>query len=127
MASVEDLIPHRAPWLLVDRVVEAGDGRVRAEKRLSADDPLVGDGFPELYVIEALAQAAACARGKQHRGFLIAATKFSFQRRAQAGETITLEAERTAQFGALHRFAARASVGDETIAAGELSFAIEGG
>lgn len=129
MASVEDLIPHRAPWLLVDRVVEAGEGRVLAEKTVTADDPLYSDGLPETLVIEALAQAAACVRGSergQHRGFLVAASKFEFARRARAGETLTLRAERTATLGALHRFSAQASVGDEVLCKGELSFAIEG-
>jgi 3-hydroxyacyl-[acyl-carrier-protein] dehydratase len=130
MASVEDLIPHRAPWLLVDRVVESGEGRVRAEKTLCVDDPLLADGLPETLVMEALAQAAACVRGGergQHRGFLVAATKFEFPRRARAGEILTLRAERTATLGALHRFSAEAAVGDEIVAKGELSFAIEGG
>jgi len=128
MASVEDLIPHRAPWLLVDRVIEAGEGRVRAEKTVTADDPLVADGLPELLLVEALAQAAACVRGSehgQHRGFLVAASRFEFSRRVRAGETLTLRAERTATLGALHRFSAEAAVGEERICRGELSFAIE--
>ena len=39
-----DLLPHRPPWLLVDRVVSRDEGRVECEKRLTATDPLLHAG-----------------------------------------------------------------------------------
>ena len=60
MERLVDLIPHRAPWLLVDRVIARSDDSVEAEKRLCAGDPLLApDGLPELLALEALAQTAA--------------------------------------------------------------------
>jgi len=128
MASVTDLIPHRAPWLLVDRVVDVAGERVCAEKRLTTNDPLLCDGLPETLVVEALAQTAACLNGTglgAHRGFLVAATGFEFHGRAQAGETLTLVAVRTASLGALHRFSGEATVDGRLVAKGQMTFAVE--
>src|SRR5439155_11386732 len=41
MERLVDLIPHRPPWLLVDRVTARGDDFVTAEKRVAAADPLL--------------------------------------------------------------------------------------
>lgn len=128
-------IPHRAPWLLVDRVVAVDGGVVRAEKRLTHGDPLLdGDGtLGEPFVVEALAQTAACLNaaqlegegGRPHQGMLVAASKFSFEGpRARAGDLLALEAQRTASLGALHRFTCEARVDGRVIARGDLSFAV---
>ena len=120
MAALVDLIPHRAPWLLIDRVVARGDDRVEAEKRVAADDPLLaGDELPELLLLEALAQTAACANAEtlgKHQGLLVAASR--------AGDVVTLVATRTATMGALVRFSTEARIGERTIARGEMTFAV---
>jgi 3-hydroxyacyl-[acyl-carrier-protein] dehydratase len=128
MSGVIDRIPHRPPWLLVDRVVRVDGACVWAERRLGANDPLLSDGLPELLVLEALAQAAACLMGGglgQHRGYLVAATGFEFFARAQAGDTLSLRATRTAALGALHRFDGEATVGERVVARGQMTFAVE--
>jgi 3-hydroxyacyl-[acyl-carrier-protein] dehydratase len=128
MDALVDLIPHRPPWLLVDRVVARGEDQVEAEKLLAAGDPLLApDGLPELLVLEALAQTAACLNAGglgRHRGLLVAATRVEFDGRAQAGERVTLVARRTAVLGALIRVVAQARVGERVIARGELTFAV---
>jgi 3-hydroxymyristoyl/3-hydroxydecanoyl-(acyl carrier protein) dehydratase len=132
MTAPLDRIPHRAPWLLVDRVIVVDGETVRAEKTLTQDDPLLSDGFPEVLCVEALAQTAACLNAGElgaHRGYLVAATGFSFEGRAQAGEILRLEATRTAQMGALLRFDGVATAigsGEARIVArGSMTFAVE--
>jgi 3-hydroxymyristoyl/3-hydroxydecanoyl-(acyl carrier protein) dehydratase len=130
MEPPADLIPHRAPWLLVDRVlfVDGEGGEVRAEKLLCAGDPLLADGLPEVLALEALAQTAACLMGRgvgRHRGYLVAAAHVEFGGRALVGETLCLRARKTAALGALHRFDGEATVGDRLIARGEMTFAVE--
>ena len=128
MERLVDLIPHRAPWLLVDRVIARSDDSVAAEKRLCADDPLLAsDGLPELLALEALAQTAACLNAGAigpHRGLLVAASRVAFDGRAQAGDLVSLRARKTATLGALVRFEVEARVGDRVIARGEMTFAV---
>jgi 3-hydroxyacyl-[acyl-carrier-protein] dehydratase len=128
MERLVDLIPHRAPWLLIDRVIARGDDRVEAEKRVAADDPLLaGDELPELLLLEALAQTAACANAGQlgkHQGLLVAASRVEFDGRARAGDVVTLVATRTATMGALVRFSTEARIGERLVARGEMTFAV---
>ena len=128
MERLVDLIPHRPPWLLVDRVVARSDDHVEAEKRVAADDPLLAPGgLPELLSLEALAQTAAClnaGRLGQHRGLLVAASHVVFDGRAQAGDLVSLRARRIATLGTLLRFAVEARVGERVIARGEMTFAV---
>ncbi len=121
-------IPHQAPWLLVDRVIERGPDHVRAVKRLTTNDPLGIEGLAESLLIEALAQTAACLQAGElgaHRGYLVAAAKFEFHGRAQVGDTLTLTAIRSARLGALVRFEGEATVEGRVLARGELTFSVE--
>ncbi|HEX4346226.1 MAG TPA: hypothetical protein VHZ73_01570 [Vicinamibacterales bacterium] len=129
MGTTIDLLPHRPPWLLVDRVVAKSETTVEAHKLLAADDPLlVRDELPDFLVLEALAQAAACLATEalgRHTGLLVAATQFHPRERARAGETLRLLAVRQAVLGRLHRFDCTACVGERLIARGQLTFALE--
>jgi 3-hydroxyacyl-[acyl-carrier-protein] dehydratase len=132
VTPVRDLIPHRPPWALVDRVVAAGEGVVTAEKRVSAGDPLVGDGgFGGPLVVEAAAQAAACLMGLRgggvaagHRGYLVSARGWKFPSAAAPGETVTIEARQVSALGTFHGFEAVARVGEREIASGQMTFAV---
>lgn len=127
------LLPHRAPFLLVDRVLCVEGEQVTAEKRLTADDPLLVDGvLPGPLLIEALAQTSACLMGagnagREHLGYLVAAQGWKFPSRARAGDTLALTAVRTATLGALHRFDGVARVGEREVASGSMSFAVRFG
>jgi 3-hydroxyacyl-[acyl-carrier-protein] dehydratase len=131
MRPVRDLLPHRAPFALLDRVLSADAARVVGEKRVSADDALLGDaGLGGPLLVEALAQTAACLMGLAnpgrtgHRGYLVAARGWKFPSRAAAGETVTLEATRVSALGALHGFEGRAHVDGRELASGSLTFAV---
>ncbi len=131
MGTTIDLLPHRPPWLLVDRVVAKTETTVEAHKLLAADDPLLVRAtleLPDFLVLEALAQAAACLATEalgRHTGLLVAATQFHPRERARAGETLRLVAVRQAVLGRLHRFDCTAFVGERLIAQGQLTFALE--
>jgi 3-hydroxyacyl-[acyl-carrier-protein] dehydratase len=129
MERLVDLIPHRPPWLLVDRVLVRDGDTVTAQKRLTADDPLLAPGgeLPELLLLEALAQTAAClnaGRLGRHQGLLVAATRVAFEGRARAGDLVELRATRTAVLGAMVRFFVEARVGGTLLLRGELTFTV---
>ena len=132
MQPIRDLIPHRPPWALIDRVTAATATVVVAEKHVTVDDPLLGArGLGGALVIEALAQTAACLIGLgnpgrgEHRGYLVAARGFRFPSFARPGEIVTLRAEKISELGGLHAFRGDAAVGEREIASGTMSFAIE--
>ncbi|MSP63867.1 MAG: hypothetical protein EXR72_26680 [Myxococcales bacterium] len=131
MRSIADLIPHRPPWSLVDRVLSVEGEVVIAEKRVSGGDPLLGGGgLHGLLVIEALAQTAACLMGARnegragHRGYLVAARGWKFPSTARAGETVTLTARKVSELGGLHGFAGVATVGERVVGEGAMTFAV---
>ena len=66
--EIQDLIPHRYPFLLVDRIIEVEPGkRAVGIKNVSANEPFFQGHFPGnpimpgVLVLEALAQVGACA------------------------------------------------------------------
>jgi 3-hydroxyacyl-[acyl-carrier-protein] dehydratase len=131
MRPIGELLPHRPPWSLVDRVVSVDGETVTAEKRLSPGDPLCGaGGLGGPLCLEALAQTAACLMGHRsggargHHGYLVAARGWKFPSTALPGETVSLVATRTAALGALAAFTGVARVGDREIASGEMTFAV---
>ena len=116
---------------MIDRLVSFNEQSVVAERRVTAGDPLLGDeGLRGPMLIEALAQTAACCmglsrHGAAHLGYLVAAAGWKFHAGALPGDTVTLTATRVAALGALHRFAASASVGERQIASGSMTFSVE--
>ena len=66
MKSIESLIPHRDPFLHIDRLVELNDQHCLAIKSINPDDPIFRGHFPGMPVypgvllVEAMGQAAGC-------------------------------------------------------------------
>jgi 3-hydroxyacyl-[acyl-carrier-protein] dehydratase len=121
-------LPHRAPFLLVDRLLSSGNGEARALRRITTNDPLMGNTLPTPLVIEALAQTAALMNqdvAGEHRGFLVALRNVQVSSQVVAGDDLALHTRRTAALGGLHRVTGEAHVGDRVVLTGELTFAIE--
>lgn len=64
IAAIRDLLPHRYPFLLVDRIVELEEMRVVGIKNVSANEPHFTGHFPNfpvmpgVLIVEAMAQVA---------------------------------------------------------------------
>lgn len=101
--QIEQILPHRDPFLWVTRVVECVPGeRVVAELDVSPDLPLFQGHFPDypvlpgVIIMEALAQAASIAVLVQRDagntiGFLTGIDNAKFRRQVRPGETLRLE------------------------------------
>lgn len=106
-ADIVGVLPHRYPFLLVDRVVEVEPGkRVRAYKNVSANEEFFNGHFPGMPVmpgvlqIEALAQASAFLTAsmdgfdpKKQVAFLMSIDEVKFRRLVEPGDRLDLEVE----------------------------------
>jgi 3-hydroxyacyl-[acyl-carrier-protein] dehydratase len=121
-------LPHAAPFLLLDRVLEIGDRKGVFAKLLSAGDPcLARDGvLPAAFVIEALAQAggALLATGGSDAlaaGYLAAVDDFRMLGEPRAGDELRIEVEIVRYFGGAILFRGRALVDGTVCAEGRVT------
>ena len=134
-AEIRELIPHRYPFLLVDRIEELEPGvRALGIKNVSQNEPFFQGHFPDypvmpgVLIIEALAQVGAVGvmAGGEHRDKLALFAGIDgvrFRRQVLPGDVLTLEVEIGRLKGRAGRGTGRASVGDERVCEAELMFA----
>lgn len=135
-ADIMRIIPHRYPFLLIDRVLELEPGkRVVAIKNVTANEPQFTGHFPErpimpgVLMVEALAQAGAVAvlsLAEYHGKLALFAgiDECRFRRTVLPGDQLTLTVELEKLRGAFGRAKAVARVGDEIAVEATISFVI---
>ncbi len=116
-AWIEQKIPHRPPWLLLDAVVELTADRIVCEKTFGEDEIFHRGHYPGNPIIpgfvlcESAAQAGAvlAASGAALAGvpLLTRAGDIKFKQIVRPGETIRIEATITERLGGALYFAAR--------------------
>ena len=120
-------LPHRKPFLFVDRVTGHVPGtEADGEVTFAAEDPMFLGHFPGNPIVpgviltEALAQIAGIA-GSSENGFLLSAIRaMKFPSPARPGEKILLRAEKTGSLGGLVQFSVTAGVGGRIVAEGQV-------
>lgn len=134
--EIQQIIPHRPPFLLVDKIVEMEPGkRAVGIKNVTINEPFFIGHFPEypvmpgVLITEALAQVGACAMLKLEEnqgkiGFLAGLDGFRFRGQVVPGDTLRLEVEITRLKGSIGKGKAVAKVEDKIVAEGEIMFAL---
>ncbi|NLB29872.1 MAG: 3-hydroxyacyl-ACP dehydratase FabZ [Clostridiales bacterium] len=134
--EIREILPHRYPFLLIDRVEEFEPGKyARAIKCVSGNEPYFQGHFPGymvmpgVLIVEALAQTGGVAifSEPENRGkiaLLSGVKNARFRSPAVPGDVLVLECTLTRMYGNIGFASAIASVGDKKICAAELSFAI---
>jgi 3-hydroxyacyl-[acyl-carrier-protein] dehydratase len=128
-------LPHRYPFLLVDRVLEVGPGRrLVALKNVSINEPFFAGHFPSypvmpgVLVIEAMAQAAALLasaviddpRDQDSINFLVGVDGARFKRQIVPGDQLRIEVEVLREMRGVAKFTGRTWVGEALAAECEL-------
>jgi 3-hydroxyacyl-[acyl-carrier-protein] dehydratase len=133
--EIEQILPHRDPFLLIDEVLELAPGeRVVARKTVTEEDcaghfpgnPIM----PGVKMVEALAQCGAVAVLSQpeNRGKLALFAGIDdvrFKRIVRPGEVLDLVCDVEAVRGPVGKGKVRASVAGELAVRGTLTFAVE--
>lgn len=137
--EIRDYLPHRYPFLLIDRVLEMEEGkRIVALKNVTINEPFFPGHFPHhpvmpgVLIVEAMAQAAAVLSFKSMGVkpdessvvYFAGIDKVRFKRVCRPGDTLTLEAEIVAVHGPVGRAKVKATVEGQLACRGELMFAV---
>ena len=135
IAEIKETLPHRYPFLLVDRVLELEpDKRIVAIKNVTINEPFFEGHFPHypvmpgVLIIEAMAQTAALLsfkslgtkRDDNTVVYLVGVDGARFKRPVVPGDTLILEAEKLLEKRGLIKYAVRAKVGDQLACEAEL-------
>jgi 3-hydroxyacyl-[acyl-carrier-protein] dehydratase len=135
--GIKAIIPHREPFLLIDRIVEYVPGEsATGELDVASDMFWVPGHFPDyavmpgVLIVEACAQVGAVAllalpENQGRIAFFAGIDKVRFKRQVRPGETLRISCTITKRRGPIGFGDAKAYVGDELACAGELMFAIQ--
>jgi 3-hydroxyacyl-[acyl-carrier-protein] dehydratase len=131
--EIQKFLPHRYPFLLVDRVVEIVPGqKLVGYKNVTTNEPFFAGHFPGhpvmpgVLILEALAQASAILAYKTENmdparkiTYLMAIDNAKFRRPVVPGDRLTLEVEVIKHKGAIWKQRGTASVDGQKVAEGE--------
>lgn len=134
-AQIQKIIPHRYPFLLVDKILEMNDERAVGIKNVTVNEPFFQGHFPSnpimpgVLIVEALAQVGAvlALSNEENKGKLAVFTgmnNFKFRRQVKPGDTLKLEIELGSFRHGMGKASAKATVDGELAASGEIGFAI---
>lgn len=133
--QIQEFLPHRYPFLLVDRVIECEPGvRLLAIKNVTYNEPYFQGHFPHMQIMpgvlimEALAQATGLLAsetepenlGKGMTYFLVGLDKVRFKRPVVPGDQLMLEANYIRHKKNIWSFTCKATVDNEFVASADI-------
>ena len=134
--QIKELLPHRYPFLLVDRVTFVEPGvKAKGYKNLTANEQFFEGHFPfkpimpGVLMVEALAQLGCIAmlvkeEFKNSLGVFTGIDGFKFRTMVQPGDRLDLEVELIKMRGPLGKMRGIAKVLEKTACEGEISFSL---
>ncbi|MCR2821389.1 3-hydroxyacyl-ACP dehydratase FabZ [Lederbergia panacisoli] len=135
--QIKEIIPHRYPFLLVDKIIEIEEGqKVVGIKNVSANEEFFNGHFPDypvmpgVLIVEALAQVGAVAMLKKEEnrgkiGFLAGLDNCRFKRQVRPGDQLRLEVEIIRVKGPIGKGKGIATVDGEVACEAEITFALK--
>lgn len=132
--EIFDILPHRYPFLLVDRVLECVPFEsIKALKNVTATEPFFQGHFPGkpimpgVLILEAMAQATGLLAFHSHNArsnnanmyYLVGIDKARFKRPVEPGDQLILTARLLRKIRNIYKFEAAAHVGTELVSRAE--------
>lgn len=134
--EIQKIIPHRYPFLLVDKIIELEEGkRAVGIKNVTINEPFFQGHFPGnpimpgVLIVEAMAQVGAVIvmtleENKGKLGVFTGIDKVRFRKQVRPGDTLRIEVEMIAIKRNIGKADATAYVGDELACKGVLMFGL---
>jgi len=135
--QIKELLPHRYPLLLVDRVIDytlEPEVTLTAIKNVTVNEPYFNGHFPQnpimpgVLIIEAMAQACgllanvalATSQEDATKYYLVKIDKAKFNRKVIPGDQLVMEVKQTRLMRGLGKYECRATVNGERTASCEV-------
>ena len=131
---IQKILPHRYPFLFVDKILEVSEKRVIGIKNVTIDEPFFQGHFPGhpimpgVLIIEAMAQVGGVGALsiKDNTGklaYFVAINNARFRKPVVPGDTLRIEVDLLKMKLSVMQVHAVAKVGDEVVAEADLTFA----
>lgn len=132
IVQIKEIIPHRYPFLLVDRIVEMGSDAIVGIKNVSANEAFFEGHFPGdpimpgVLILEAMAQAAAILVLSSYTDFrnkpfyFAGVDKLRFRKPVRPGDCLVLKVKLQKQRGVFFKMLGEAFVDDKLVAGAEM-------
>jgi UDP-3-O-[3-hydroxymyristoyl] N-acetylglucosamine deacetylase/3-hydroxyacyl-[acyl-carrier-protein] dehydratase len=138
ITQVMKLLPHRYPFLMVDKVTKIAGNRITAVKNISVNEPYFQGHFPNhpimpgVLQLEAIAQVAGLLTLKQVENlgklaYFMAADNVKWRKPVKPGDVLLIEVELTKSRGKVGRAKGVCSVDGETVSEAEVTFMLVDG
>jgi 3-hydroxyacyl-[acyl-carrier-protein] dehydratase len=134
ISEIEEILPHRPPFLFVDEIVEISDTKIIAKRHVRDDEYFFKGHFPNepimpgVLVVEALAQTGAVMILRKRKGVIplfLGIDKARFKRIVRPGDTLIMEVELLRDRGDIVKITGVARVGDEIACQAEIMAGIK--
>jgi 3-hydroxyacyl-[acyl-carrier-protein] dehydratase len=135
--QIRQILPHRYPFLLVDRIIEMDETHVVGIKNVTANEPFFEGHFPEfpvmpgVLIVEAMAQTAGVqvlsSIPDRHNKlvFLVAVDAARFRRPVVPGDQLRIEMRVTKRKGTVAKMAGQVTVDGVVVAEAEVMCKLE--
>jgi UDP-3-O-[3-hydroxymyristoyl] N-acetylglucosamine deacetylase/3-hydroxyacyl-[acyl-carrier-protein] dehydratase len=131
--QVMKVLPHRYPFLMVDKVLKIEGTKITAVKNVSVNEPYFQGHFPNhpimpgVLQLEAIAQVAGIVTLKQAENFgklayFVSAENVKWRKPVRPGDTLTIDVELTKFRGKIGRARGVCSVAGEPVSEAEVTF-----
>ena len=133
--EIKKYLPHRYPFLLVDKIIDIGEKKITGVKNVTVNEPFFEGHFPEhpvmpgVLIIEALAQTCGvlALKREENRGkltYFAAINNAKFRKPVFPGDVLKLEVEVTRHRTKITQAHGVARVGEDVVAEADLLFSI---